>query len=127
MFSRARIKMPGDTEFSIGTIVETSVFDRVNKNAKEAGLEPAKAEPLILGITEVALTRQSFLSAASFQHTTRILIDSAIRGARDPLAGLKENILIGRLIPAGTGYEGSRKAQMIKDMNIEIEKSNYDE
>jgi len=121
MFSRARIKSAGDTEFSVGTIVETSVLDKVNKNAKDAGLEGAKAEPLILGITEVALTRQSFLSAASFQHTTRILIDAAIRGAKDPLVGLKENILIGRLIPAGTGFPGSKKAQMIKDIQEERE------
>ena len=122
MFSRARIKTSGDTEFTPGVIVETSVLEKVNKNAKEAGLEGAKADSMILGITEVALTRQSFLSAASFQHTTRILIDAAIRGSKDPLVGLKENIIIGRLIPAGTGFPGSKKAKMIEDL-----KNNEDE
>jgi len=116
MFSRAKIKSSGDTDFSIGQVVETVVLEAVNANAKEAGLELAKATPLIMGITEVALTRQSFLSAASFQHTTRILINAATNGRRDPLIGLKENIIIGRLIPAGTGFDGSKKSDMIKGL-----------
>ncbi len=123
MFSRAKVKNAGDTDFSIGQVVENAVLERVNTNAKDAGLTPAKADPLIMGITEVALTRQSFLSAASFQHTTRILIDAATRGTKDPLNGLKENIIIGRLIPAGTGFEGSQKASMIDELHQEAEEN----
>ena len=126
MFSRARVKNPGDTEFSNGVIVETSVLENVNANAKEAGLEPAKADYMITGITEVSLTRQSFLSAASFQHTTRILIDASIRGSKDHLRGLKENIIVGRLIPAGTGFAGSKKHQMIMDIQS-AEREEYGE
>ena len=69
-----------------------------------------------MGITDVSLSRKSFLSAASFQHTTRVLINSAVRGSKDKLQGLMENVIIGRLIPAGTGFEGSPKEQMIKTL-----------
>jgi DNA-directed RNA polymerase subunit beta' len=77
------------------------------------GGAPAKAEKLVMGITETSLTRKSFLSAASFQHTTRVLIASAVRGAEDDLSGLMENVIIGRLVPAGSGFEGSPKKAMI--------------
>ena len=75
---------------------------------------PAKAEPVVMGIADVSLSRKSFLSAASFQHTTRVLINSAVRGSEDDLVGLMENIIIGRLIPAGTGFKGSPKQKMIE-------------
>ena len=73
---------------------------------------------MIMGITEVSLSRKSFLSAASFQHTTRVLINTAIRGNKDMLVGLKENVIIGRLIPAGTGFKGSPKSKMIEALHI---------
>jgi DNA-directed RNA polymerase subunit beta' len=120
MFSRRKIKDAGDTGFSVGDIVEYSEFQKENKRTKEAGGEEAKGELLVRGITEVALTRKSFLSASSFQNTTRILINSAIRGAEDPMTGLKENVLIGRLIPAGTGFPGSPKQAMVKQLQDEI-------
>ena len=86
----------------------------VNNALQEAGKEPAKAEKIILGITETSLSRKSFLSAASFQNTTRVLINAAVRGSEDKLSGLMENVIIGRLIPAGTGFEGSKKFDLMK-------------
>ena len=106
MFSRSKVKDPGDTKFVQGEIVENSEMYEENQKAKDAGKDEAKAEKLVLGISEVSLTTRSFLSAASFQNTTRILIDTAVRGGIDELKGLKENVIIGRLIPSGTGFEG---------------------
>lgn len=83
---------------------------------KDKGKEEAKADSLVMGIQEVSLTRESFLSAASFQHTTKILIGASIKGSTDVLRGLKENVIIGRLIPAGTGFKGSSKQKMIEEV-----------
>ncbi len=105
MFSRRRIKSGGDTSFTHGELVETVKLVEENEETKKAKGEEAKADTLVLGISEVSLTTASFLSAASFQHTTRILIRAAIKGAKDNLRGLKENVIIGRLIPAGTGFK----------------------
>ncbi|MBI2121611.1 MAG: DNA-directed RNA polymerase subunit beta' [Candidatus Sungbacteria bacterium] len=104
MFSRVRIKDAGDTEFTSGEIAEKRELRLANLKAIKAGVKPATAYQLLLGITRVALSTSSFLSAASFQETARVLIDAAIRGRQDGLRGLKENVIIGRLIPAGTGY-----------------------
>jgi DNA-directed RNA polymerase subunit beta' len=93
----------GETEFLEGEHVDRNVFRDVNDKATKKGKQPATSEPLLLGITKASLTTQSFISAASFQETTRVLTDAAIRGAKDDLMGLKENIIIGHLIPAGTG------------------------
>ncbi|MFN9454984.1 MAG: DNA-directed RNA polymerase subunit beta' [Gemmatimonadota bacterium] len=103
MLQKVRITDPGETEFLEGENVDKSVFRDENERAKKKKLAPAVAEPLLLGITKASLTTQSFVSAASFQETTRGLTDAAIRGAKDDLLGLKENIIIGHLIPAGTG------------------------
>jgi len=104
MFSRIRIKDSGDTDFTPGEVVEKREFRKVNIDAVRKGMRPAKASQMLLGITRVALSTSSFLSAASFQETTRVLVDAAVRGKADDLRGLKENVIIGRLIPAGTGY-----------------------
>ena len=117
MFSRRKVKDSGETEFTAGEVVDEPDLLEANKMAKEKEKPEAKAEPVLMGITEVSLSRRSFLSAASFQHTTRVLIASAIRGTDDRLVGLKENVIIGRLIPAGSGYEGSIKHKMISEMN----------
>ncbi|MBI2097255.1 MAG: DNA-directed RNA polymerase subunit beta', partial [Candidatus Sungbacteria bacterium] len=109
MFSRVRIKAPGDTGFTIGEIVEKSRFRSENLRAEKMKKQPAAAVQLLLGITKVALTTESFLSAASFQETTRVLINAAVEGKKDTLRGLKENVIIGRLIPAGTGYHRNLK------------------
>ncbi len=105
MFSRHFIMESGNTELLPGEIVEESVLARVNKDAKEK----AKSERLLLGITKASLTTDSFLSAASFQETARVLIEAAVSGKIDYLEGLKENVIIGRLIPAGTGYQGRKE------------------
>jgi DNA-directed RNA polymerase subunit beta' len=93
----------GETEFLEGEHVDRAVFLEQNDDAKKHKLSLATSEPLLLGITKASLTTQSFVSAASFQETTRVLTDASIRGAKDDLLGLKENIIIGHLIPAGTG------------------------
>ena len=105
MFSRVRIADPGDTDFLSGDVVEKKRLWQENEKVKADKKSEATYEQLILGISKVALTTDSFLSAASFQETARILIESAIAGKEDHLRGLKENVIIGRLIPAGTGFE----------------------
>lgn len=104
MLSRKRIKEQGTTLFSVGEIVENTELIEENNRVKAEGGEEAKGEQILLGITEVSLTTKSWLSAASFQNTNRVLINNAVRGGVDKLRGLKENVIIGRLIPAGTGF-----------------------
>ncbi len=113
MFSRRKVKETGGTRFTRGDVVEISDLTEENIRMKEKGLEEAKADAIIMGITEVSLSRASFLSAASFQHTPRVLIQAAIKGVEDALVGLKENVIIGRLIPAGTGFKGGYKEKLI--------------
>jgi DNA-directed RNA polymerase subunit beta' len=103
MLQKVRIMDPGETEFLEGEHVDKQVFRDENDRMKKRKESPSTAEPLLLGITKASLTTQSFISAASFQETTRVLTDASIRGAKDDLLGLKENIIIGHLIPAGTG------------------------
>jgi DNA-directed RNA polymerase subunit beta' len=123
MFSRVRISDVGGSHLVKNEVVELSHVARMNRALEELGREPAKYEPMVLGITEVSLNRKSFLSAASFQHTTRTLISAAIRGSVDGLKGLKENVIIGRIIPAGTGYVGSKKHTMIATFQEERAKT----
>ena len=109
MLQKVKITDPGETILLEGENVDRVEFRDVNHKALQATLKPARSEPLLLGITKASLTTESFISAASFQETTRVLTDAAVRGARDDLKGLKENIIIGHLIPAGTGvhrYQG---------------------
>jgi DNA-directed RNA polymerase subunit beta' len=116
MFSRVKIVSTGDTGVSAGEIIADFELERINKIAKDEGKESAKAKQLLLGITEVSLTRASFLSAISFQNTPRKLAEAAVGGAVDRLVGLKENVIIGRLIPAGTGFAGSKKHAMVAEL-----------
>jgi len=104
MFSRVRIKEGGDSPFVRGEIIEKAKLLEVNNQLKKEKKKPARAVQIILGISRVALTTDSFLSAASFQETSRVLIKSALEGKEDKLRGLKENVIIGKLIPAGTGF-----------------------
>jgi DNA-directed RNA polymerase subunit beta' len=108
MFSRVMILAEGDTNFLVGDTIEIDEFNEENIRAKAAGGAKAEAEKLLLGITKVALSTESFLSAASFQETARVLINAAIAGKEDRLRGLKENVIIGKLIPAGTGYREAK-------------------
>jgi DNA-directed RNA polymerase subunit beta' len=104
MMRRVKIKEVGDTEFILEEQIDKSLFDQVNREVKAKGGKPAVAEPLILGITKASLSTDSFISAASFQETTKVLTEAAIAGAEDYLRGLKENVIMGRIIPAGTGF-----------------------
>jgi len=105
MFSRVRIKDSGDSDFSIGEIIEEARFLEETEWLKKEKKKPAKAVPALLGISRVALTTDSFLSAASFQETSRVLIRASLEGKEDRLRGLKENVIIGKLVPAGTGFK----------------------
>jgi len=105
MFSRLRIKDSGDSVFSIGETIERSRLIEENVRLKKEKKEPAKGIPILLGISRVALSTESFLSAASFQETSRVLIKASLEGKEDRLRGLKENVIIGKLIPAGTGFK----------------------
>jgi DNA-directed RNA polymerase subunit beta' len=104
MLQKLRVVDPGDTSFLEAESVDKLTFKEENERVTKKKGKPATAEPVLLGITKASLTTQSFISAASFQETTRVLTDAAIRGAKDDLRGLKENIIIGHLIPAGTGH-----------------------
>ncbi len=115
MFSRRRITTSGSTYFVSGDIVELSKFLAENERIERDGGEKAESEAVVLGISEVSLTTASWLSSASFQNTSRILIDSALRGEVDALRGLKENVIIGRLIPAGTGFRAKHAAEEKKE------------
>jgi DNA-directed RNA polymerase subunit beta' len=103
MLRRVRIKEVGDSEFLVGDQIEKWKFEEERQRVLKDGGTPATAEPLLLGITKASLSTESFISAASFQETTKVLTEAAIQGKRDKLAGLKENVIMGRLIPAGTG------------------------
>jgi DNA-directed RNA polymerase subunit beta' len=112
MLRRVRIKEVGDTDFLVGDQVEKWRFDEENTRVLEKGGEPAIAEPLLLGITKASLSTESFISAASFQETTRVLTEAAINGKVDRLIGLKENVIMGRLIPAGTGLPSYNRMEV---------------
>ena len=109
MLSRIQVLDPGDTELLPGDVVERAQFEEANDNTKKAKGTLAVGEPTVLGITKVALSTESFLSAASFMETARVLINAAVAGKEDRLRGLKENVIIGRLIPAGTGFRDMSK------------------
>ena len=112
MMKKVRLLTAGDTEFLPGQLVDRSIFVRENQRVSEEGAQPAEAEEIILGITKASLATESFLSAASFQETTKVLTDAAIEGKVDTLHGLKENIIIGKLIPAGTGLRRYRGTEI---------------
>tara|TARA_B100000745_G_scaffold70949_2_gene42478 strand:+ start:8190 stop:11864 length:3675 start_codon:yes stop_codon:yes gene_type:complete len=120
MFSRRRIKNAGDTKFAAGQVVEDVELERENAKVKKEGGTAATGEQMVTGITETALTRDSFLSASSFQNTTRKLSEAAVRGAVDKLEGLKENVIVGRVIPAGSGFEGSAKYDAVHKLQEEL-------
>ncbi len=120
MFSRVKIKNEGTTELSTGEVIPGSELEIINDRIVGEGGEKASGEGLVMGILDVSLSRVSFLSAASFQNTTRMLIKASIYGAVDTLQGLKENVIIGRLIPAGTGFLGSPKQKMIAEQGVAL-------
>jgi len=112
MLRKVQIIEPGDTDFLPGDLVDRRRFEAANREIFENGRQPASARPQLLGITKASLATDSWLSAASFQETTRVLTEAAIAGRSDGLLGLKENVIIGKLIPAGTGMSRYRNVQV---------------
>lgn len=123
MLRKVRVEDSGDTDMLPGSLVDIFEFEKKNKEIIEKGGQPAIAKRVLLGITKAALATDSFLSAASFQETTRVLTDAAIKGKKDPLVGLKENVIIGKLIPAGTGMRRYRNIEVYADEDQEEEKA----
>ena len=119
MLRKVRIEKGGDSGFLPGSMVDFLDFDNMNEELEAQGKEPAEGTRIVLGITKSALATNSFLSAASFQETTKVLTDAAIKGKIDPLIGLKENVIIGQLIPAGTGLKRYRNTRLDTDEKIE--------
>jgi DNA-directed RNA polymerase subunit beta' len=113
MLRKVRITEPGDTRFIWGEQVERYIFQEENQKAMAEGKRPAEATPVLLGITKAALETESFISAASFQDTTRVLTDAAALGRVDNLRGFKENVIMGHLIPAGTGFHMYRNIRLV--------------
>ncbi|MHB8620640.1 MAG: DNA-directed RNA polymerase subunit beta', partial [Chloroflexota bacterium] len=112
MLKKVLIDSPGDTEMLPGELVDRFSYEQQNAEVLAEGGEPATAKPVLLGVTKASLNTASFLSAASFQETTRVLTEAAISGSKDRLVGLKENVIIGKLIPAGTGLKARRAAAL---------------
>jgi len=121
MLRKVRITEPGDTQFLWGEQIDKLDFEEDNQRVEKMGGKPAEAQPVLLGITKASLETESFLSAASFQDTTRVLTDAATRAKVDYLRGFKENVIMGHIIPAGTGYEFHRKARIKPLVDIEEE------
>ena len=119
MLKKIRIEESGDTEFLPGTNVDRLEFEDVNEVLEAEGKEPAIGEPIIMGITKASLATNSFLSAASFQETTKVLTEAAIKGKIDPLVGLKENVIIGKHIPAGTGMRKYRDIRLNSELSMD--------
>jgi DNA-directed RNA polymerase subunit beta' len=112
MLCRVQVLRPGDTELLPGDLVDRREFAEINAEVVGEGGQPASAKPVLLGVTKAALNTDSFLSASSFQHTIKVLAGAAIEGKRDELKGLKENVIIGKLIPAGTGFWESQRQEL---------------
>ena len=116
MLKKIRIESNGDSEFLPGTLVDILDYEDTNEKLEKEGLEPAEGKQMLLGITKASLATNSFLSAASFQETTKVLTEAAIKGKIDPLIGLKENVIIGKLIPAGTGMKQYRDLKLDSEL-----------
>jgi DNA-directed RNA polymerase subunit beta' len=105
MMRKVRIQNPGDTPFLPNAVVDKFRMKEENAKAKKGGKKPATFKPLLLGVTKAAIQSESFIAAASFQETTKVLTDAALSGRRDELVGLKENVIVGHMVPAGTGFK----------------------
>jgi DNA-directed RNA polymerase subunit beta' len=121
MLRKVRITEPGDTQFLWGEQIDKIEFEKENERVEKMGGKPAEAQPVLLGITKASLETESFLSAASFQDTTRVLTEAATMSRVDYLHGFKENVIMGHIIPAGTGFNHHRKAVLKPLVEIEEE------
>ena len=124
MLSKIKIEESGDTDMLPGSLVGINKFEEQNEKVMSEGGVPAVGKRTLLGITKASLATESFLSAASFQETTRVLTDAAIKGKVDNLIGLKENVIIGQLIPAGTGMKRYMNVNIKTDENLELLEEN---
>jgi DNA-directed RNA polymerase subunit beta' len=124
MLRKVRIDDSGDTNFLVGSQIDRTAFQDENKRVLKKDKKPATATPILLGITKASLTTESFISAASFQETTRVLTEAASAGKKDFLSGLKENVIMGHLIPAGTGFHEHLQFNLIKEGGDEIDEEN---
>jgi DNA-directed RNA polymerase subunit beta' len=120
MLQKVEIDDPGETTYLSGEQIDRDEFDEANAKAANEGHKPATAKPVLQGITKASLQTRSFISAASFQETTRVLTEAAVVGKVDGLAGLKENVIVGRLIPAGTGSVMARLRQIAAERDREF-------
>ncbi len=127
LLRRIMVRATGDTELLPGELVDRFRFEDINNTAVEKGGKPARGEPIVLGLTKAALNTESFLAAASFQETTRVLTEAAIRGQTDDLRGLKENVIIGKLIPVGTGFHTRSKFPSMQPEEVEVDLGLEDE
>ena len=127
MLKKVRVEERGDTDLLPGTMVDVLEFNEINEQMEAEGKEPAKGEQIMLGITKASLATDSFLSAASFQETTKVLTEAAIKGKVDHLVGLKENVIIGKHITAGTGMKKYRDVKINTDIQPEDELNLDDE
>ncbi len=119
MLQKVEVTEPGDSTFLVGEVVDRDEFDAANAKLKSAKQDQAVASPVLHGITKASLQTRSFISAASFQETTRVLTEAAVSGKEDDLIGLKENVIVGRLIPAGTGSYMNKVRQVAQDRDQE--------
>ena len=115
MMSKAQVTRPGDSTLLPGDVEERLVLRHMNENMLVDGHQPVQYQDILLGITRASLSTESFLSAASFQHTIRVLAGAAIAAKEDNLYGLKENVIIGKLIPAGTGYGANQEPEVVDE------------
>ena len=127
MLKKVEIKSSGDSKYLSSEIIDKNEFDRENEILKKEGKKPALAERILLGITKASLQTNSFISAASFQETTRVLTDAAIKGKVDKLLGLKENVIVGRLIPAGTGATKMKWQKVAEERDALLTKQSSEE
>jgi DNA-directed RNA polymerase subunit beta' len=124
MLQKIEILDSGDTTLLKGENVDKSEFDEENAKVAAKGGRPAAGEPVLLGITKASLQTRSFISAASFQETTRVLTEASVQGKRDRLVGLKENVIVGRLIPAGTGGASQKVRKIANDRDLTVIEAN---
>jgi RNA polymerase Rpb1, domain 5. len=119
MMRKVQVNDPGDSDFLPGAIADKFRFRAVNEELLKAGLKPATAMALLLGITKASLQSESFISAASFQETTKVLTEAALAGKHDELVGLKENVILGHLVPTGTGFREHLKTKVQKNVDLQ--------
>ena len=124
MLKKVRVEDNGDTSMFLGALIDMYEFEDKNKEVESQGKRPATGKRVLLGITKASLATDSFLSAASFQETTRVLTEAAIKGKVDDLVGLKENVIIGKLIPAGTGMQKYQNIHISTEEDLEKENEN---